>query len=118
MKEDDIAGDGFIITAVASDQPLDAPLSEVTYSYYVQEVGQPGRRFVAATKESRCMVEGLKPKTEYMVYVDVRDEAGNMASLEDGTGTKGIKIETGEEGTQINPGGGRRRKPEAGGRRK
>ncbi|MCI9366626.1 MAG: hypothetical protein HFJ54_09165 [Clostridia bacterium] len=102
VKEENIAGDGFIISAQASDQPLDNPLSEVTYFYYVQEVGTIGRSFIRSTKESRCMVEGLKPETEYIVYVEVKDEAGNTAKAEDGAG---IKVTTGEEGTQINPGG-------------
>ena len=110
VKDDYIAGDGFMVTTLATDEPRDAEgnqLSEITYSYYVQEVGTGGRRLVKETKESNCIVGGLKAETTYIVFVEARDDAGNIAKANEGAG---LTITTKEEGTSVKDWGGNGRR--------
>jgi len=107
VKAEDIKSTSLVILAQGSDKPLDNPLSEVTYYFYVQEAGREKRELVGSSKVGECLAENLKPSTVYTIYVEVRDEAGNTSeaktSSEPVTTKKGIRAPsiniTPEEGT-------------------
>ncbi|MCI9365638.1 MAG: hypothetical protein HFJ54_03350 [Clostridia bacterium] len=71
--EEDLKQDGFILKIERES----ADISTVTYDYYGIVDGK--EQLLGSTREKEIQVSGLKSDTSYTVYVNARDEAGNIA---------------------------------------
>ena len=72
-REEDLKQDGFILKIERES----ADISQVTYDYYAIADGK--EVLLGSTREKELQVNGLKSDTNYTVYVNARDEAGNIA---------------------------------------
>ena len=72
-REEDLKQDGFILKIERES----ADISQVTYDYYAIADGK--EVLFGSTREKELQVNGLKSDTNYTVYVNARDEAGNIA---------------------------------------
>ena len=82
ISDSTINSSGFKIVTATTDN-MDQITGGVRYDFYIKKVNELEKEeLIASNKDGKHVVTGLDPNTEYLVYVNARDEAGNISKSE------------------------------------